>query len=293
MFLLKPSAVLRDRIYGIIGRAQRLTGVRIHGLNFQSNHHHITFSVRDAGQMADFMRRVQGQISVELRVLRGWFGSAWQGRYLNTLVAHHEADQARRFRYLLGQGCKAGLIHSPKQWPGASSVTALCRGEFELEGTWIDRGAMSRAERSTARAKKIREEDFATKEKIVLTKLPGFDHLSDDEYASWVRSLVEDIEIETQERHRKNGTKPLGVWNVMRVSPTRIPKKVAWGPRPRIIASRKDDFNRLWQAWKEVSTAHGEASARLRAGKSEPAFPEGTFPSRGPFVSVQAGRAGP
>jgi hypothetical protein len=292
MFLLRPSSVLRDRIYGIIGRAQRLTGVRIHGLDFQSNHYHMTLSVRDAGQRADFMRRVQGQISVELRILRGWFGPAWESRYRCTLVAHDKADLARRFRYLLSQGCKAGLIRSPKQWPGACSTAALCRGEYELEGTWIDREAFSRAVSSSGRGK-VREEDFASKEKIILSKLPGWDELSDENYSCWVQNMVEDVEDETRERHEREGTKPMGVWSVMRVNPLRIPKKVSWGPRPRIIASKPEDFDRLWQPWKEVIASHGDASARQRAGDSDVSFPEGTFPSRRPFVAVQAQRAGP
>jgi hypothetical protein len=33
-----------------------------------------------------------------------------------------------RLRYLLEQGCKEGLVRSPRQWPGATGIEALLSG---------------------------------------------------------------------------------------------------------------------------------------------------------------------
>ena len=40
----------------------------------------------------------------------------------------------------------------------------------------------------------------------------------------------------------------------------------------------------MWEAWREVTAAFRQASARLLAGERDVGFPEGTFPPHRPFV---------
>ena len=292
IFLLRPSKVLCERIEGILGRAQRLTGVEIYSYDFQSNHFHMELGVRDAGQLADFMMRVGGQISVELRKLLGWHGPVWQGRYKHSILEQDPKNLASRFRYITAQGCEAGLVASPRQWPGASSAKALCKGEMTVEGVWIDRQAMDRA-KSTKKGQNLTESDFAVKETVVLSKLRGWGDLSDDQWCQWVRDMVGDIEERTRQRHNEEGTRPLGVSKILKASPTRMPKTVAWGPRPRIIARSSKAFEEIFAACKIVFDAYAEASAQFRAGRYDVEFPPGTFPPHGPYHGIQAQRAGP
>lgn len=290
IFLLRPSARLRSRILGIIGRAQRLTGVEIYSFDFQSNHFHMELGVTHTGQMSDFMQRIGGQISVELRILEGWHGPIWAGRYKHSILEQEPKNLASRFRYITAQGCKAGLIRSPRQWPGASTAPALCRGEMELEGVWIDREALQKAQ-ATKAGRHLSEEDFSYVETVVLSKLPGWDDLSDADWCQWVSRMVEDIEQQTRQRHKEQGTKPLGLWKVLKASPTRMPKKVAWGPRPRIIARSKKAAQEIFEACKIVYDAHAVASARFRDRHYDVEFPPGTFPPHGPYESARTDRA--
>ena len=228
IFLLRPSPRLRSRILGILGRAQRLTSLEIYTFDFQSNHYPMSLGVRDAQQLADFMKRVNQQISVELRILEGWSGPIWEGRYRDSKLEQSPANLASRFRYVTVQGCKAGLIHSPKQWPGASAAPVLCRGEMTLEGVWIDRKAFDAAKRTQA-GRHLSEEDFAVVETVVLSKLPGWKDQSDKKWCQWVRTMVAEIEDETRERHQREQTSPLGIPTILAASRTRIPEKLAWG----------------------------------------------------------------
>lgn len=292
IFLLSPSKRWNDRVLGIIGRAQRLTGVEIHNLDYQVNHFHMVVSVKGAKQLANFMQRVQQQTSVELRILRKWSGPAWEGAYRLSYPGRDEADLARRFRYVLAQGCQAGLVSSPKKWPGVNAARALCSGKFELEGIWIDHTALGRARRTKA-GRRSPESDFSTKEKVILAKLPGWKEMSDEEYCAWVRKMVRSIEQETRERHKSEGTRPLGAWKVGRVSPYRIPKKVSWGPRKRVTATNEEERIRLLTSLFSVFESHREARERLWAGDLDVKFPVGTFPSPLPYVGLEPGRAGP
>jgi hypothetical protein len=40
----------------------------------------------------------------------------------------------------------------------------------------------------------------------------------------------------------------------------------------------------MWEAWRAITAAFREASARLLSGERDVDFPEGTFPPHGPFV---------
>ncbi len=291
-FLLAPSAELRENLLGIIGRAQRLTGTRIYLPDYQVNHYHMLIGVRDAGQMAEFMYHVQHKTSVELRILRGWKGPKWETPYKPSCPGRDPEDLARRFRYVLAQGCAAGLVSSPRKWPGVSAGGALWDGRLELHGKWIDRTALRRAKRTRA-GRRLTAEDFKVEETVFLSKLPGFDHLSDEEYCGWVRQMIVEIEEKTRARHEREGTRPQGQWKLSRLSPFRTPKAMTLGPRPRVIARNPEERARLLAAFDWVFRAHRRARDRQRAGDLEAQFPEGTFPSPLPYVMVQAMRAGP
>ncbi len=288
-FLLRPSAQLCDRVIGILGRAQRATEVRIYQFTYLSNHLHMLLGVRDGQQCAAFMQRVQAQTSVELRHLVSWRGPVWQGRYKRTVLSHEAANLTRRMRYLLAQGCKEGLVDSPLDWPGPSSSRSLCAADFELTGSWIDRTRMCRAPKHQLGAMSPAEDDFREAETVHLSKLPGFDHLSDEAYATWVKSLVEDIEQATAAMHRAAGTRPMGVTRALRARPHHVPRRVAWGPRPRVVASSRRERERLMEALSMVVGAYRRACKKRDGTDGAVKFPEGTFPSARRFVPSRDG----
>ena len=291
-FLLKPDSEQRNIINGIIGRAQRKTETLIYCVDYQVNHHHFLVGVRDAQQMADFMYRVQHQTSVEIRIRHGWKGPKWERPYRPCFTGRDPADIVKRFRYILAQGCAAGLVSSPLKWPGVTVARALWEGKLELEGEWVDHTAYSRAKRTKA-GRRLTKKDFTKKETVVLSKLPGMEDLSDEAYCEWGREMIRGIERETLARHQREKTKPLGQWKIARMSPLRTPVKMALGPCPLVIASNKEEQQRLLSAFDWVWRAHRLARDRQRAGERDVVFPEGTFPSPLPFETVQALRAGP
>ncbi len=61
-FLLDPSPRLNRLVVGILARAQRKYGVRIHAFCVMSNHYHLLITVTDAQQLARFMNFVPIQL---------------------------------------------------------------------------------------------------------------------------------------------------------------------------------------------------------------------------------------
>ena len=64
--LLRPGPVVNEIILGVLGRAQRLYGVRCCSVVFLSNHFHCLLLVDDALQLSRFMQHVDGNLSSEI-----------------------------------------------------------------------------------------------------------------------------------------------------------------------------------------------------------------------------------
>ena len=76
-FLLRPSKRLTEIILGTLGRAQRLTGMRICAFVYLSNHCHLLLRPTDAQQLSDFMRYVNSKIAREAGRLHDWREKLW------------------------------------------------------------------------------------------------------------------------------------------------------------------------------------------------------------------------
>ncbi len=195
LFLLKPSAQLNPLLIGILARAQRLTGMKVCFFTFQSNHEHLLLRPSDAQQLSRFMTYVNSNVAREAGRLYGWKEKFWGRRYADSVVSEEPEAQIDRLSYCLAQGCKEGLVASPRHWPGATATKAAMTGQA-LSGTWIDRSAQYRAH--------LRKEStdpwlFSSVETLELSPIPCWDDLSETQRQTKVRRLVKDIEQRTEE----------------------------------------------------------------------------------------------
>lgn len=67
--LLRPSPALNERVIGVLGRAQRLYGVRCSCVAFVSSHFHALLSVDEAEQLSRFMQYVDGVVETACQPL--------------------------------------------------------------------------------------------------------------------------------------------------------------------------------------------------------------------------------
>ncbi|MDH3253913.1 MAG: transposase, partial [Acidobacteriota bacterium] len=143
-FLLLPGRDLNAIVIGALANAQRRYGMIVCGLVCLSNHMHVLTQPRNAKQLARFMNLVNSKIAREAGRLHWWREKLWGRRYKSVIVSDEPEAELERLRYLLANGCKEGLVDSPKQWPGATSAKAHTQG-WKLSGLWFDRTAEHKA----------------------------------------------------------------------------------------------------------------------------------------------------
>ena len=150
-----------------------------------------------------------------------------------------------------------------------------------MQGIWIDRTAMSHARQ---RGDKVTEADFTDAVEMRLDPLPCWRHLNEDIYRARILEVVEDIEGETRERHRREQTAPRGAAWVRRRHPHERPHPGPRSPRPRFHAYAREIRTRLVAAYREFLKAYRVAAECLHRGEINATFPENCYPPRLPFV---------
>jgi hypothetical protein len=276
--------VLNEIIIGVLGRAQRLYGLKIFAFQFLSDHYHLLVWADDAQQLARFMEYFGGNLAREAGRSSSWHGRFWGRRYHSGVVDNAPESQIARLRYILSNGCKEGLVASPLDWPGVSSTRALLDGSMRLCGTWFDRTREYRAGKFSSRPRQV----FAESEEVRLSVLPCLSLLEREDFERTVRSIVEQVEQETHEMHATNGTRPGGPKWVLRQRPHRVPRAMKRSRATRFLTAVRQNIVELRRAYREFVLAYREAANRLRAGDRLIEFPPGCFPPRLPFA-----RAGP
>jgi hypothetical protein len=153
---------------------------------------------------------------------------------------------------------------------------------MKLCGTWFDRTREYRSKKCGPRRY------FPEPEEVRLSVLPCLSQLFPEKFEETVRSIVQQVERETQEMHRTNGTRPAGRRWVLGQSPHRVPKFLKKSPAKKFLSSFLRNYVELRRAYRKFLAAYREAANRLKSGDLLVEFPPGCFPPRLPFV-----RAGP
>ncbi len=279
-FLLRPRRDLDEIIAGVLGRAQRLYEVRVCGYMFASNHYHFLLDVDDARQLARFMGYINSNIAREVSRLYGWTDKIWSRRYQAIIVSGEDGAQIARFKYLLGNGVKEGLVGRPQDWPGVHVARALVRGE-DLTGHWFDRTQEYNARN---RGETFDRLEYASVETLRLSPLPCWKHLSEDVWRSRAVGLVREVEEEAAVRRSSTGRQPLGAAAILGQRPHHRPKNTKRSPAPLFHAVTARVRRELWEAYRLFVAAFRDAAEKLRAGDRNAVFPLGSFPPALPFV---------
>jgi len=278
--LLRPSPLLCEITLGILGRAQRLSGVAIHAFVFLANHYHLLVSVSDAAQLAKFVHYLNSNLAREVGRLHEWKERLWGRRYEAILVSEEEESQVERLLYLARQGCKEGLVADPLEWPGATSWQAMLDGR-PLEGTWFDRTAEGLARR---KGLDPGSREFASPESVVLSPLPAWAHLAPEVPRARLRELLDLARAEAEAMRQEMGREPLGRDALVRQDPHRSPALSRKSPAPLVHAASREVRRAYREAFRIFTAAYRRAAEALRAGVESVAFPAGCFPPPGPFL---------
>jgi REP element-mobilizing transposase RayT len=283
-YLLRPSRELNRRIVGVLGRAQRMTGMKVHAVAIMSNHVHYLVTPTSADQLVRFMQFVQGNVAREVSDLHHWSGPFWARRYRHIEVSDEDDAHIARLRYVLAHGVKEDLVHRAYDWPGVHSARALVEGTV-LEGVWYDRTELTRARH---RSEELELDDVAEVETLTLSPLPCWEGLSAEEARAQVVAMVEAIDQAARERRQADKVFVVGRRAVRRVHPHECPKKLVWSPAPQFHTATREAWRALRDAYVEFVVQFRWAADQLRDGVRDPPFPPGSFPPGLPFVAHEA-----
>lgn len=284
--LLTPSAELNALVLGIIGKAQILYRMVIHGFVVVSNHAHFLLSPTSAHQLARFMQFVNANIAKEAARLHDWPERVWSRRYRAIPVVDEQAVHAR-LRYLLAHGAKEGLVAAAGSWPGPNCIAALSHGDL-LRGIWHDRSAECRAR---AAGKKIKPGEFATTYDVRLSPLPCVLHLSRDQQQAHYRRVVAEINASAATTNRDLGRTPMGVKAILAQDPHHRPAALNRSPAPIVHAHDEQKRDEFLEAYRNYVTDFraGVAGLVAMAKRIANLFPEWAFPPPLPLkVAVAA-----
>ncbi len=273
--LLKPSPELNDIILGVIGKAQDLYRMAVHGFAVASNHCHVLLSPTSAQQLARFMQYLNANMAKEAARLHDWPDRVWSRRYRAIVVVDEQAAHAR-MRYLLSHGTKEGLVAGAAAWPGANCIATLTRGE-RLRGTWLDRSAEYVARAS---GKHVLPGQFAKTFDVRLTPLPCLRHLDSDQQQAHYRRVVHEIDVAAAAANKAKGRQPLGVARILAQDPHHRPASPDRSPAPLVHAHDKEKGHEFRVAYRAFVSDFRAGVARLFGQAKDIArlFPDWAFP---------------
>jgi len=277
-FLMRPSEEVNELILGIVGRAQAKYGVELFAFVFLSNHLHMLMRVLGVEQMALFNGFVKGNIARELGVVHQWRERFWGRRYHHAPVKDTEAAQIKRFRYVLSNSCKEGLVRSPLDWPGVTSARALYNGETELKGRWFDRTTQYRA------GAKRGDLDYSSVETVKLSPMPFLADYSAGDQHQFMIDAVRQVEQEASEHRAEHGSRFMGARLIMSQNPHKAPKNFTPSPAPHFHTTTREEYLELLEIRRNRQIAYCQAAEKLRRGEPDVVFPPDCYPPGLPYI---------
>jgi len=285
-FLLRPSAELNRLLIGVLGRAQRIYGVRLHACVVLSNHYHLLLTVENARQLAKFVGYFQGNLAKEAGRLHRWRGPFWHRRYQHIVVSDEPEAQIARLRYIMANSCKENLVSSPLDWPGVSSIRPLLDGA-RLEGIWIDR---TRQRVATPGAAHRDSSQFCESEHVEFVPIPCWHSLHQTLVQKRVKELISEIEADARARHRAHGSRPSGKGIILSQDPHAKPTRSKWSAAPFVHCVSQEARTLFREAYSCFVEAFQNAANQLNSADIFGEFPEGAFP---PHFAYQQHARGP
>ncbi len=120
MCLLRPSPEVNQIIEFCLGLAAARTGVEIHAFCAMSNHVH-TVATDAEGRLPEFLHLFHRHVAVALNRLHGRQENLWSGQQTSVVELGDEQDVLDKLAYVVANPTSAGLVRTPKEWPGVIS----------------------------------------------------------------------------------------------------------------------------------------------------------------------------
>jgi hypothetical protein len=279
-FLLRAGKRTNQAVLYALGYASQVHGVELHACLVMSNHHH-TMGTDHLGMLPDFHQSFHQLVAKSMNVNWGRWEAFWSSGQTSVVVQSSPEDAFKAMIYALTNPVRAHLVERAIDWPGVSSLEAQLLGK----------------EIVVRRPHWFYDPDGEMPKTVTLrfTRLPGFEHLTHEEWAAKIKAAV--AAVEEQAAKERAGRRVVGRKALLAQSAFDSPKTAA--PRrklsPTIAAKNKhrrihalegrarwlEEYRRAYEAYRK---RHPEGSAGTRKDSAthedKIAFPHGVYELR-------------
>jgi REP element-mobilizing transposase RayT len=279
---------LEERIIGLTAKYTTRHEITLYGFALEGNHIHLVTHITKNNR-GDFLRDLKSTIAKSVPKLTPTYlgGGVWDRRFSNEFIAD-DATLEEYFFYVALQPIKDGLVDKISDYPGYNcfhdAVWGIARRFKIFNGT-----AYYRAKRYGAN---VRKADFYEEFTLRYERLPGYEHLSQKEYAILMHEKLEERRQDILRARAAEGKKSsVGRERLKKVVPGSLPKwtktSTATTHRPRVLSlcHQKRAEMRAW--YFGIFFQFKDASSCYRQGNMSAEFPAGTYrPYSKPIVDT-------
>jgi putative transposase len=263
-FLLKPSPLTNQLVRYCLGVAASKTGVLLHAVCFMSNHWHGVVTDPFA-RLPAFLEHFHRLLAKAQNASLGRWENFWSSDKSSVVLLVSDDDVLDKMAYTIANPTAAGLVRSPREWPGVVTTRIGERRVVDMPDVFFDP-----------------EGPLPAAIALELTRPPIYPHLDDLRLSRHLASAVERRVCEARDALARRGRKFLGAKGVRQQAFDAVPQTIE--PRrnsnPRIAAAHTAervrairnrlsflrDYRAAWHAW--------------RHGKRQQVFPAGTYALR-------------
>jgi hypothetical protein len=266
---------LEHTVLGYAARYSTRYEVKLYALSIEGNH--IQKAARyPNGNRASFMRDFNSSVARAIpRYQPDYPGGRFWGRRYSAEYLPGPEDVEEWFFYTVLQPVNDNLVDDIKDFEGYNCF------EDAITGTAREYKVVNWKQYNDARRwnPSVLIDDYTELCTLKYERLPGYEHLSQEDYASIMRKKLSE---RTKEVVRARNGKPcLGAVKLRQVKPGSRPKNTKTsGPRdhrPRVL-SKNPERRSACEAWYfSIYFQHRKASKEYLGGNLDAKFPEGTY----------------
>ena len=136
-FLLRPSRATNQHVEYCLALAAERTGVLLHAVCVMSNHWHGVVTDPEA-RLPEFLEIFHELVAKAQNPSLGRWENLWSSDKTSVVLLVSENDVLEKMAYTLANPTVAGLVKSPKEWPGVISQRFGENRDVEMPDTFFD-----------------------------------------------------------------------------------------------------------------------------------------------------------
>lgn len=244
--------------------AAEQTGVLLHAVCFMSNHWHGVVTDVE-GRLPEFLEHFHRLVAKAQNASLGRWENFWSSDKTSAVLLVSDSDVLDKMAYAIANPTIAGLVHSPREWPGVISHRFGEQLDVEMPDVFFDdNGELP---------------DDAT---LHFVRPAIFPALSDLEVGVELNDAVAKLVKRAREDMQTRGVPFVGRKTVLRQAFSDTPKTPAprRTPSPRIAAKSVPARVNAIRRMVEFLAAYRKAWLRWRDGDRAVVFPLGTYALR-------------